>query len=583
MPAVPVTLRDDEHAVADLADEAFRWIANGREADALPLFERLRALQPDEPAHALNLGNARLACGDAVGALRAFDDAGRAGDDSLALWLGLGLAHLAMRHFREAGTWLRRAYRSQPHAADVALAWTQYLVEMEAFEEARQCLSRMDATPLSRDQRRSAAWLHAQAGREDIALRLFDDSLAADPDDDLLRLQYALLLERLNRLDEAGQQIAAIRDPHAQPGLSALCRARWLRRTGRLDDALAEARRGLSAPRGDEMDAQLRFEAARLHDLRTEADAAMAALAQAHACARRALSVRHPGIERTEPLGWLAQRLAAPAPAHWRRPVQDGLPRDPVFLVGFPRSGTTLLQQMLAMQPALRVAEEVPVLEDVIARLQGEAMDRDLFAVLDALTVPARTALRRSYWQGMAQRVPDDGRRLVDKYPLSLTRITHIARLFPQSHTVCLLRHPCDVVLSCHMQAFGANGGALAFASLASAARTYARVMAYWETQRPRVDCAIHVLRYEDLVTDPQPTLRRLCDVLALPWSDDIEGFHRRAHDRGTRIRTPSYAQVARPLNADAIGRWTRYRRHFDGEPMALLAPWIARYGYAVD
>lgn len=574
----------DARRLDALARQALEHALAGRHADAAPLFEHLHRLQPDEPAHALNLGNARLACADADGALQAFDAAARLGGEGVALWLGQGLAWLAARRFQQAGDCLWRAYRAQPEADDIAVAWAQYLVEMERFDDARRCLAHVDVDALSPEQRRGVAWLHAQAGDEQLALRLFASCLADDPDDDLSRLQCALLLERMNRLDEAGDLLAAVRHPQTQPALYALCRGRWLRRCGDTRGALAQVQVALAAACGDEMAAQLHFEAARLHDLAHDEDAALSALAQAHAAAKRAFLARHPDAERADPLAWLAQRLIASAPAHWRAPFEDAHPPDPVFLVGFPRSGTTLLQQLLRTHPALQIAEEVPVLEDVIAALPEDAVHRSLDARLEALVPAQRTALRSRYWRAMAPHAPDPRRRLVDKYPLSLTRIGHIARLFPQSHTLCLLRHPCDVVLSCHMQAFGLNGGALAFSSLASTAAAYARVMAYWEEQRVLAGCAVHTLRYEDLVTAPGETLRKMHASLALPWHDDgIEGFHLQAQARETRIRTPSYAQVARPLNADALYRWKRYRRHFDGEPMALLAPWIARYGYALD
>lgn len=575
----------EHHAEAPRLDAlARRALAHAmaeRHADAAALFERLHRQQPHEPAHALNLGNARLACAEVGGALQAFDAAERLGGDGVALWLGQGLAWLAAQRFQEAGRCLGRAYRAEPGTSDVALAWAHYLVEMERFDDARRCLARMDIAAMSPMQRRGLAWLHAQAGDEHLALQLFAACLADDPGDDTARLQYALLLERLNRVDEAGEQLAAVRHPRAQPALYALCLGRWLRRRGDTRGALAQVLPALEQAGGDEMAAQLHFEAARLHDLDHDEGAAMSALQQAHAAAKQAFLTRHPEAERADPLAWLAQRLAVPVPAHWHAPIEDGHPPDPVFLVGFPRSGTTLLQQLLRMHPSLQVAEEVPVLEDVIAALPGDASDGDLGATLEALVPAQRSVLRGRYWQAMAAHAPDPGRRLVDKYPLSLTRIGHIARLFPRAHTLCLLRHPCDVVLSCHLQAFGLNGGALAFSSLASTAEAYARVMAYWEEQRVLAGCAVHVLRYEDLVTAPGPTLREIHAFLGIPWHEDgIEDFHRQAHGRETRIRTPSYAQVARPLNTDALCRWRRYRRHFAGEPMARLAPWIERYGY---
>jgi tetratricopeptide (TPR) repeat protein len=557
-------------------------------AEALPLFERLCVLEPQEPAHAINLGNARLACGDAMGAADAFARAGRLGSTGIEYWLGYGLAMLGSRNFPEAGALLQRAYQAQPEAADVVLGWVQYLVEMERLEEAHQCLTKVGAGGFAPMQRKHAAWLLAQCGHEEKALRLFDACLDASPGDAMLRLQFALLLERLNRLAETGEQLHAVGEVDASLApLHALVASRWKRRSGHAREALACVRSGLSAMPGDEMSAQLHFEAAKLHDQMGEADAAMEALEDAHASARRAFVVRHPRVERTHLFGWLDERLDTEAPASWRQSLQNQGPRDPIFLVGFPRSGTTLLQHVLSMHPCIRAVEEKPVLEDVILRARIEsAGGHALLRGLDSMDEDQLTRLRAAYWHGMAQHADvqaDVGNlRLLDKYPLSLTRIPYIARLFPDSHTLCLLRHPCDVVLSCYMQAFGLNGGALAFSSLASTARAYVRVMSYWEEQKQQVGCRIHALRYEDLVADFRGVMQKLAGFLALPWCEAFEDFHRHAAQQTQRIRTPSYAQVTQPLNSQAVHRWQRYRRHFEGEALELLSPWVRRYGYSL-
>ncbi|WP_225764686.1 sulfotransferase [Stenotrophomonas sp. Marseille-Q4652] len=126
--------------------------------------------------------------------------------------------------------------------------------------------------------------------------------------------------------------------------------------------------------------------------------------------------------------------------------------------------------------------------------------DAELLAALDRLDDSALHQARARYWHAVRRHVPETGLQLVDKYPLTLTRVPYVARLFPRAHWLLLLRHPCDCVLSCHMQAFGLNGGVLAFENLDSTAWTYDRVMTYWETQRQRVVTPVHVLRYEDMV-----------------------------------------------------------------------------------
>ena len=131
------------------------------------------------------------------------------------------------------------------------------------------------------------------------------------------------------------------------------------------------------------------------------------------------------------------------------------------------------------------------------------------------------------------------------------------------------------------MQAFGLNGGALAFETLDSTARTYAQLMDWWHEQQARVNLSVLEVRHEDLVDEPVATLRSVFGFLRLPVVDGLED--RLDAAQPGRIRTPSYAQVTRPLNRAGVGRWQRYRAHFSAQALDLLAPWVRRLGYSLE
>lgn len=556
----------------------------GHAREALSHLRRYATLRPAEPAAWINLGNAALDTGEAHEAAAAFARAGDAGAEGVPYLLGRGLALMAAGAHGDGLAWLQRARRREPDAVDVRLALGQCLAGLERFDALDACLAGLDAAALTPPQRTIFAWLLALAGRDQAALVLYRELLVESPGAIDARVQAALLLERMNRVEEAaGLLAAADRDAIAAGGAMArLAEARIARRRGHPAATAHTLDQAARAEADPAMAAQLWFELAKAHDQLGHADAAMDALAEAHVRAAAAFRCRHPQVDAGDVLAWLRERLRRPLP-RTAAAVEPG-PRDPVFLVGFPRSGTTLLEQMLAGHPALQVLDERPAMEDAIAAmhaLPGWQAD-DLDAGLVHLDAVQRGFLRARYRAAVARHLAPGG-RLVDKYPLYLTRVAHIQSLFPASDWLLLLRHPCDCVLSCHFQAFGLNGGALAFSSLRETARTYAAVMGYWEAQRPLARPRVHVLHYEALVTDPQAALTPLMGFLGLePDPRQLEVPHAVAA-RAQRINTPSYAQVAEPVHRRAIGRWRRYRAHFDTGTLDLLAPFAERYGYSLD
>lgn len=564
---------------------ALALAATGRPQEARQYFSRYAQSRPLDPDAWVNLGNVSLDCADASAALQAFERARASGAAGAAYLLGHGLALLASERFQDACRCLGKARALEPGAADIGLAWGQCLAELERYEELGECVARLDAGELTHAQRGVLAWLLAQAGRDAEAVRLYRLLLDEDPGALECRAQLVLLLERLNRLPEAAAALASSPSPLLpHSSITALAMARLARRQGHPAAAAGFLQPAIAKEHSDAMAAQLQFELAKCHEQMGQVDAVMAALALAHQSAGRALRQRSPDLAAGDVLGWMDQRLHRAAPAHWKESGRSVDPPDPVFLVGFPRSGTTLLEQVLGCHSGLDVLDERPALETVIAHLRGLPgwSDQTLDASLDGLDGSQLQQARDLYRAQVARYLQPAG-RVVDKYPLYLTRVPYIQRLFPDSDWLLLLRHPCDCVLSCYMQAFGLNGGALAFSSIESTAHTYVAVMSWWEEQRVLAGPRVQVLRYEDLVDDFPGTLRAVMAFLSLQPEAGQADFSRAALDRPGRINTPSYAQVAQPLNSAAKDRWQRYRSHFSPTVLALLAPWVQRYGYTLD
>lgn len=260
-------------------------------------------------------------------------------------------------------------------------------------------------------------------------------------------------------------------------------------------------------------------------------------------------------------------------------PAPEALPFRLAFLIGMPRSGTTLLDTMLDAHPEVASIEEKPTLEQLLGELPGAP---NYWPRLGELDAPRRVALRARYLDAVAAHIPGGFSGLVlDKLPLRLLQLPLIRVLFPEARLLFALRHPCDVVLSNFMQQYVPNEAFIHFDTLAASAGTYDRVMQAWRAMVERWQLSPQTVRYEALVADPEAVLGATCAHLGLDLHPAMLDVQQRLAGRG-RIQTNSYQQVAEPVYQRAAGRWQAYRPWF--EPLLpTLQPHIDWLGYRSD
>jgi Flp pilus assembly protein TadD len=284
---------------------------------------------------------------------------------------------------------------------------------------------------------------------------------------------------------------------------------------------------------------------------------------------------RFAGLETTSALATrLSESLADPGP--WRRSPLAPRAEDPkahIFLLGFPRSGTTMLGQALASHPDVVTLDERPTLSD--------AAQTFLFAPdgLQRLAVAASSDLdgfREAYWRRVRAAGADPtGKAFVDKLPMNTLGLPLIVKLFPSAKILFLRRDPRDVVLSCLRRQFVIDASTIEFLGLESAARLYDRVMSLMETYRRVLDMDLREQGYETLVDAFDAQMREICDFAGLTFDAAMADFAGRA----ALVATPSAAQLAKGLNSEGVGVWRRYSQPL-APVMDLLSPWVARFGY---
>ena len=309
---------------------------------------------------------------------------------------------------------------------------------------------------------------------------------------------------------------------------------------------------------------------------------AFAAAAQGKAIQRAANAARAASREgEVQKLNRLAAWFDRADPAAWRPSqarVPAGAPSAHIVLVGFPRSGTTLLEQVLAGHPDVVALEEAPTLAEPYAEFMTSDADLRRLAGLG----PDETrAWRERYWAQVASlgvRAAD--RVFLDKAPAGTLYLPLIAKLFPAAKVLFAVRDPRDVVLSCFRNDFQLNAMTYAFTDLGETARCYDACMRMADVYRRVLPLDLHEVRHETLVEDFDAELARIAGFLGIEVTSSMADIAATARSRV--VRTPSAVQVRAGLNTKGLARWRAYAGEL-GPVLPMLAPWVERWGYAPD
>lgn len=576
-------------------------------ARAIPHLQALLAIQPEDLASRANLANALVETGDLAGAIEmasgspepglarvegyarqhtgdiegaiaAYARALKSDSADLSSLNNLGNLYAATGRYDRAIACFERAvalapgevrtYRNLAEAlrlADRGAARLKVMRDAQALApDDRAVLTELAMAYAHFDDRVSGTDALPSADATRQAVSILEDVVNRFPEFGESHIELGRLYEATNRIDDLEALVARVNRRNPPPEAAYL--SAWLaQRLGRFDEAAKFAE---AVP--ETVHPMRRYHLiGSVADRRGDPDTAFAAFkdmndaADAEAPALRGSTFR-------ETVEHALGSLTAEWRSSWVSLDFQDKERDPIFLVGFPRSGTTLLDTMLMGSPDLSVLEEQPMLPALTRSLGTQD--------LATLSNDQALQLRSDYFRDARHRGWNDSRWLVDKNPLNMIRLPLIHRLFPQARVILAERHPYDVVLSCFMANFRQNFAMRSFTSLEEAARTYDAVFTSWNRAREICQADIHEFRYERLVEDPQNELGSLMSWLELDLGPGVLAHEKTAEARGL-VATASYAQIGERLYTRASGRWRRYLTHL-APVLPILRPWAERMKY---
>ncbi|MES2708469.1 MAG: sulfotransferase [Verrucomicrobiota bacterium] len=489
-------------------------------------------------------------------------------------------------HFEESCRLFAEAADDPAASAEALTDAARALGHRYEITRAEGYLARLGSLPgNSRDRALLTAQTLRMIHREEQAIALLTESLKVRAHGSAPAwLELAVLLERRHRAAEASEAVeAALKlSPNLMEGL--IIKARLCRRSG--EDSRAES-----------LLRRVTRHAAAHPFTRAQAWAALASLADAAGDYAGAVARMEECKKILRPLAGQAEQHSRTVLGHLEkmgreltaedfRRWQGGVPETPARvaqLTGFPRSGTTLLENILDAHPDLMASEEREVFSrDILSRLwrEPDAPVPPSIAAFDAIPPEKRRRLRADYLQAMEEAAgePLGGRLHLDKNPTHTLFIPAIVRLFPETKFLIALRDPRDVIVSCWMQFLPLNPSSVSYLSWETAARRYELDFSLWRQWREQLAAESWLeVRYEDVVADMERGARRALDFLGLPWDPALLSY--RARLSGKTVHSPTYLDVAKPIHAQAVGRWKNYLPWLEPQ-LERLRPFVEAFGY---
>ena len=485
-----------------------------------------------------------LLANDFVGALPRYEKLTKQYPRAAVIWAEYGNVASRLREVKLADRAWQRALELAPANAEVLSMVGHQYQAVRLPERARACFSQAaTADPHAINPRISLAVLLEQQHQLEEARAAVGECLAIDPHDDQARYFSAVLDRRENKLELAESRLRElIGSEPKHPYVRYACRyelAQVLDRTDRFDEAML-----------------LLMEAKKIVRALTDTDLLTEGYDKGAESARHFTQAQPKDILRT----W----------AKFFPERKRGVIPSLAFLGGHPRSGTTLLEQILDAHPAMAALDEPTAFLEVLETGFHKTREHSSARL---------NVLRNLYIEALAQELgaSAQGKVLIDKNPSPTARLPIWLRVFPELRVLIALRDPRDVVLSCYFQNIPLNTVNVNFLSFERVAKHYADLMDIWLAVREWEGFAWLETRYEDTVADIEKEGRRVTEFLGQSWHESQARFYEKS--RTKQMYSPTYQDVTRPVYNRSVARWRAYEQYL-APILPALEPYCKKFGY---
>jgi tetratricopeptide (TPR) repeat protein len=414
----------------------------------------------------------------------------------------------------------------------------------------------------------------------------YEKAAAADPKSINPRMALAILEEQIHRFAESRAAIASCLAIDPWDDQARYYAAFVDRRENKLEDA----ERGLrdliaSGPKHEYVQYASRYELAEILNRTGRFDEAMQALIEAKNIVQRLGNVRMMLAEYEQEAAQnlrTTQGLPKDILRTWAKEFpeksRDAMPRL-AFLGGHPRSGTTLLEQVVGAHPSVAAFDESPSFNQIVCQMFNATPPAGIPRA-NFLTAPRLNIIRRRYVEGMSREWGGslDGKLILDKNPSPTSKLRLWLKMFPEIRILIALRDPRDVVISCFFQNIPLNPFNANFLTLERTARHYAYLMEVWLAVRQWEGLAAMETRYEDTVADLEKEGRRVTEFLGLQWDQAQAKFHEKSSKK--QMYSPTYRDASQPVYARSVARWHAYEKYL-APIQPILEPYCRALGYS--
>ena len=482
----------------------------GRSGEALAAYQKANALAPNQPPILTSLGALLKQHGDLAGASAALEKVTQLAPGFTEAHVNLAAVYVALEDHESARKSFARAIETNPQHGEALAKYAHFLEAAHDLDEARHFAERA---------------LAVQPGNAVAHLTMAEiDARTGNHADTISRLQQYL---------------------QSQPPAAENAVLMW----GRLGKSLEQI------------------------ECYDDAFAAFSKANDIHKVHYADMIAREQSPRSPENLTRLKAFFESQTNQEW--PASDNLSGDdPVFLVGFPRSGTTLLDQILSSHPDITVLEEK---ENLIDAWTDFILTPGGIERLPGLSPDIINHYRDAYWRRVHSHTNTPSGLIVDKLPLDIALLGFIHRFFPRAKFIFALRDPRDAVFSCFQQTFAMNAAMYQFLSLETSASYYDQVMSLGRLGRQRFALALQEVRYENIIEDLKGEIEPLLTFLGMEWNDQLLRYHELAQKR--IIRTPSAKQVIQKPYTSSIGKWRHYEKQMQ-PVLPILNKWAAQFDY---